>query len=67
MEQKELKIELSPEVAPGKYCNLAVISHSPQEIFLDFVTHDENLAADSDYIINMADGRIVSTTCNKKV
>ena len=31
------------------------------------VTHDENLAADSDYIINMADGRIVSTTCNKKV
>lgn len=24
MEQKELKIELSPEVAPGKYCNLAV-------------------------------------------
>lgn len=26
------------------------------------VTHDEGLAADSDYIIHMADGRIVSTT-----
>ena len=43
MEQKELKIELSPEVAPGKYCNLAVISHSPQEIFLDFVTVAPNM------------------------
>ncbi len=29
------------------------------------VTHDENLASDSDYIVNMADGRIVSTVCNK--
>lgn len=26
------------------------------------VTHDENLAADSDYIVHMADGRIVSVT-----
>lgn len=29
------------------------------------VTHDEGLAADSDYIIHMADGRIVSTTARK--
>lgn len=29
------------------------------------VTHDENLAADSDYIVNMADGHIVSTVCNR--
>ncbi len=29
------------------------------------VTHDENLAADSDIVISMADGRIVSTTDNR--
>ena len=38
MEQKkEFKIELTPEVAAGHYSNLAVISHSAQEVFLDFV------------------------------
>ena len=30
------------------------------------VTHDENLAADSDLIVSMADGRIISTTDNRK-
>ena len=29
------------------------------------VTHDESLAADSDFIVSMADGRIVSTVCNR--
>lgn len=44
MEQKqELKIELTPEVATGHYSNLAVLSHSPQEFFLDFVTMAPNM------------------------
>lgn len=42
---KEIKFELSPEVAPGTYCNLAVISHSPQEVFLDFVAMTPNAPA----------------------
>lgn len=29
------------------------------------VTHDESLAADSDFIVSMADGHIVSTVCNR--
>ena len=43
MEKKELKIELHAEVAAGKYSNLAVISHSAQEFFLDFVTVAPNM------------------------
>ncbi len=44
MEQKkELKIELTPEVAHGHYSNLAVISHSGQEFFLDFVAMAPNM------------------------
>lgn len=43
MEKKELKIELLAEVAAGKYSNLAVISHSAQEFFLDFVTVAPNM------------------------
>lgn len=36
MEQKkqEIKVELSPEVAKGNYCNLAMIAHSGSEFFL---------------------------------
>ncbi len=30
------------------------------------VTHDESLAADSDFIVSMADGHIVSTVCNRR-
>ncbi|MCF0213536.1 MAG: DUF3467 domain-containing protein [Muribaculaceae bacterium] len=41
--KKELKIELSPEVANGHYSNLAVISHSPNEVFLDFITVAPNM------------------------
>lgn len=41
--KKELKIELSPEVAPGLYSNLAVISHSAQEFYLDFVSVAPNM------------------------
>ena len=36
-EKKEIKIELTPEVAQGKYANLAVISHGPAEFFLDMI------------------------------
>lgn len=45
MEQKqqELKIELSPDVATGHYSNFAVLSHSPQEFYVDFVTMAPNM------------------------
>lgn len=45
MEKKapELKIELTPEVASGTYSNFTVISHGPQEFFLDFITMAPNL------------------------
>ena len=45
MEQKkqELKIELSPEVAAGHYSNCTIISHGPEEFFLDFVTMAPNM------------------------
>lgn len=36
-EKKEIKIELTPEVAQGKYANLAVISHGPAEFFIDMI------------------------------
>lgn len=41
--KKELKIELSPEVATGLYSNLAVISHSGQEFYVDFVSVAPNM------------------------
>lgn len=40
---KELKIELTPEVAAGTYSNFTVISHSGQEFFLDFITMAPNM------------------------
>lgn len=33
----EIQIELSEEMAQGKYANLAIISHSSSEFILDFV------------------------------
>lgn len=41
--QQELKIELTPEVAAGHYSNLAVISHSGNEFFLDFISVAPNM------------------------
>ncbi len=35
--QKEIKIQLTPEVAEGTYANLAVISHSAAEFVIDFI------------------------------
>ncbi len=42
-QKNELQIELSPEVATGSYSNLAVIAHSAQEMFLDFVALAPNM------------------------
>jgi len=39
MEQKQLDIELKPEVALGNYSNLAVITHSTSEFIIDFIEH----------------------------
>lgn len=36
-EKKEIKIELTPEVAQGKYANLAIIAHSANEFFIDMI------------------------------
>lgn len=33
---KDLKLDIAPDVAKGTYSNLAIISHSPSEIVLDF-------------------------------
>jgi len=35
-EEKQLSIELKPEVAGGSYSNLAIITHSTSEFVLDF-------------------------------
>lgn len=35
-DKKELSINLKPEVATGKYSNLALITHSRNEFILDF-------------------------------
>lgn len=35
-EKKELSINLKPEIASGKYSNLALITHSRNEFILDF-------------------------------
>ena len=38
MEEKEIKIEIKPEVARGTYSNLAIITHSHSEFIIDFAT-----------------------------
>lgn len=40
--KQEIKIELTPEVAAGHYSNLAVIAHSSNEFFLDFIAMTPN-------------------------
>lgn len=44
MEQKkqEIQIELTPEVAAGNYSNLAIIAHSGNEFFVDFIAMTPN-------------------------
>ena len=36
-ETKGLKIEMAPEKATGQYANLAVITHGPNDFFLDMI------------------------------
>lgn len=36
-EKKELQIEIQPDVADGKYSNLAIIGHSASEFIIDFL------------------------------
>jgi hypothetical protein len=36
-EQKQLQIELKPEVATGMYSNLAIVANTPSEFVIDFV------------------------------
>ena len=35
--QNQLQIQLRPEVADGKYSNLAMIGHGPNEFLMDFI------------------------------
>lgn len=35
--QNQLQIQLRPEVADGKYTNLAMIGHSASEFLIDFI------------------------------
>ena len=35
-QQQNLKLDMASEVAQGTYSNLAIISHSPTEMILDF-------------------------------
>ncbi len=37
-DEKQINIELKPEVAKGLYSNLAIITHSRSEFILDFAT-----------------------------
>ena len=40
---KEMRIELSEQVAAGHDCNLSVISHGPGEFYLDFINMAPNM------------------------
>ena len=35
--KNQLQIQLKPEVAEGKYSNLAMIGHGPNEFIIDFI------------------------------
>ncbi len=35
--QNQIQIQLRPEVADGKYSNLAMIGHGPTEFLIDFI------------------------------
>lgn len=37
LEQQQINIELTEEMADGQYCNLAVVNHSFAEFVFDFV------------------------------
>ena len=35
--KNQLQIQLRPEIADGKYSNLAMIGHSPSDFLIDFI------------------------------
>ncbi len=37
--KNQLQIQLRPEIADGKYSNLAMIGHGPTEFLIDFIFH----------------------------
>ena len=37
-ENKQINIEIKPEIAKGSYSNLAIITHSHSEFIIDFAT-----------------------------
>lgn len=41
--KQEIKIELTPEVAGGTYSNLAMIAHTSNEFFVDFIALAPNM------------------------
>ena len=41
--KNEIKIEITPEVAGGTYSNLAMIAHSANEFFVDFISLAPNM------------------------
>lgn len=36
-DQNQLQIQLRPDMADGKYTNLAMIGHTPSEFLIDFI------------------------------
>ncbi len=58
--KKEIQIQIQPEVARGIYANLAVLSHGPNEFFIDFITMAPNVPQPS------VQSRIVMTPENAK-
>lgn len=61
-EKQQIKIELTPEVASGVYSNLAIIAHSGNEFFLDFIAMTPNGQAQSAKV----QSRVVMTPENAK-
>lgn len=39
----QIQIQLRPEVADGKFSNLAMIGHTPNEFLIDFIFHAPNM------------------------
>lgn len=39
MEQKQMQLTIAPEVAQGKYSNLAIIAHTKTEFVVDFASN----------------------------
>lgn len=38
-QQKQISLDLKPEIAKGSYSNLAIITHSRSEFIIDFATN----------------------------